>query len=278
MLPSWGKRDTWIQRVYRFKKEREEGGDVSRWAINQDTLGMVQSTYNGVETYRFEANLHRTSVASLKTELLVIGMFPSDSFLDLYFGADRHNALEDDKPLSFYEDQSLRDMWLEVRKVDFEDEISKPDCGCELALTYQPRDSKRSMRSLKDKSQASAPDPSLKRTLDIMEGKVIPTITERMEQVGQLTSQLIQAIEAGGGRDILHPRFKGRKSTSGAEIMDNLEDLEELVGERRQNLKRTLRVGNGNQVSSEDEDEGIPREHEESFMADRYQRIDSNSS
>ena len=159
MLPSWGKRDTWIQRVYRFKEERGEGGDITRWAINQDTRGLVQRTSNGIETYRFEANLHRTSVAILKTELLVIGMFPSDSTLDLYFGADRHNALEDDKPLSFYEGQNFRDMLLEVRKVDHEDEISTTDLGCELALTYQPRDPKRSMRSIKDKSRAYAPDP-----------------------------------------------------------------------------------------------------------------------
>jgi hypothetical protein len=149
MLPSWGKRDTWIQRVCRFKEEREEGGHISRWAINQDTLGIVQRTRNGIETHRSEANLHRISVAILKTELLVIGMFPSDSTLDLYFGADRHNALEDDKPFSFYEGQNFRDMWLEVRKVDHEDEISTTDLGCELALTYQPRDPKRSMRSIK---------------------------------------------------------------------------------------------------------------------------------
>lgn len=270
MLPSWGKRDTWIQRVYRLKEEREEDGDISRWAINQDTLGVVQRTHNGIETYRFEANLHRTSVAILKTELLVIGMFPSDSTLDLYFGADRHNALEDDKPLSFYEGQNFRDLWLEVRKVDHEVEISTPDLGSELAFTYQPRYPKRSMRSIKDKSRAYATDPSLKRTLEIMEGSAVPTIKERMERIGQLASRLMQATEAGGGRDILHPHLKGRKSTSGAEILDNLEDVEELEEERRQTLKRALRSGNGNQMPSEELDEGIRRGHEESFMADTY--------
>ncbi len=94
----------------------EEGGYVSRWTTNQDTLGIVQRTHNGVQTYRFEANLHRISVATLKTELLVTGMFPSDCTLDLYFGADRHNALEDNKPLSFYEGQNFRDVWLESER------------------------------------------------------------------------------------------------------------------------------------------------------------------
>ena len=84
-----------------------------------------------------------------------------------------------------------------VQKVDYEDEISTPDFGCELVPTYQPQDPKRTMRSIKDKSQASAPDPSLKRALEIMEGSAVPTITERMEQVGQLIFRLMQATEAG---------------------------------------------------------------------------------
>jgi hypothetical protein len=111
-----------------------------------------------------------------------------------------------------------------------------------------------------------------------MEGSAVPTITEGMERIGQLASRLMQATEAGGGRDILHPHLKGRKSTSGAEILYNLEDLEELEEERRQTLKRALRIGNGNQMPSEELDEGIPRGHEESFMADTYQRIGSNCS
>ena len=278
MLPSWGQLDTWVQRVYRFKEEMEEGGYVSRWAINQDTLGIVQKTHNGVQTYRFEANIHRINVATLKTELLVIGMFPSDCTLDLCFVADHHNALEDNKPLSFYEGQKFTDVWLEVPKVDYEDEISIPDFGCELALTYQPQDPKRIMRSIKDKGQAPAPDPSLERALDIMEGGAVPTITERMEQVGQLTFRLMQATEAGTGRDILHLHLKGKNSTSGAEILDNLEDLEKLEDERRQTLKRALRFRNGNQIPSEESEKGSRVGHEESFMAETYQRIDFNCS
>jgi hypothetical protein len=48
MLPSWGQLDTWVQRVYRFEEEIEKGGYVSRWAINQDTLGLVRRTHDGV--------------------------------------------------------------------------------------------------------------------------------------------------------------------------------------------------------------------------------------
>jgi hypothetical protein len=147
-------------------------------------------------------------------------------------------------------------VWLEVRKVDYEDEISTLDSGCELALTYQPQDRKRTMRSIKDKSQASAPDPSLERAPEIMEGSTVPKITERMEQVGQLTFRLMQATEAGRGRDILHLHLKGRKSTSGAEILDNLEDLEKLEDEKRQTLKQAFRFRNGNQIPSEESEKG----------------------
>jgi hypothetical protein len=266
-LPTWGSRDTWEQRVCRFRKEEEAGGEVSRWAINQDALGIVLRTRNGVEIYRFEANLRRTSVAILKTELLVIGMFPSDSILDLYFGPDRQNALEDDKPLSFYEGKTFRDMWLEVRRAEFDDGRLNAD---EEPLVYEPPTPVRKVSSVR----CTAPDPSLKRTYDIMEGNVAPTITERMQQVGQLASRLIQATEAVGRRDILHTYLKGRKSTSGAEMLDDLEDLEELQEEEREALKRAIVGGKENEVPSDDEDDGVPRGHESSYMAEMYRSID----
>jgi hypothetical protein len=120
----------------------------------------------------------------LKTELLAIGMFPSDSILDLYFGPDRQNALEDDKPLSFYEGRSFRDMWLETRTAKSGDGDGPPD---EEPLVYEPPAPVRKISSVR----STAHDPSLKRRYDIMEGNVASTITERMQQVGQLASRLI---------------------------------------------------------------------------------------
>ncbi len=171
-------------------------------------------------------------------------------------------------------------MWLEVLKVDHEDVITTPGLGYELALTYQPRDPKRSMRTRKDKSRAYAPDPSLKCTFEIIEGSRVPTISERMDRIGQLASRLMKATEAGGGREILRPHSKGRKSTSGPEILDNFEDFEDFEEERRQTLKPAWRFRNENwdQMSNEESDKGIPRGHEESFMAHTYQCIDSNCS
>jgi hypothetical protein len=276
-LPTWGSRDTWEQRVLRFRDEETACGEVSRWAINQDALGIVLRTRGGVEVYRFEANPWRTSVAILKTELLAIGMFPSDSILDLYFGSDRQSALEDDKPLSFYEGKSFQDMWLEVRTADFDDEDDNSDVG-EQPIVYEPPALVRRTNYAKGNNQMPAPDPSLKRTYDIMEGNVAPTITERIQQVGQLASRLMQATEAGGGREILHPHLNGRKSTSGAEILDNLENMEEVQEQRRGALKRAVGGGKENEVPSDGGDGAIPRGHEGTFMAETYRSINSHCS
>jgi len=275
-LPTWGTRDTWEQRLYRFEEEIEMGGNVSRWPINQDALGIVLRTHGGVETYRFEANPARTSVAILKTELLVIGMFPSDSSIDLYFGADRRNALEDDKPLSFYQGRNFKDLWLEVHPAEID-----ADCTPEAdkaPVVYEPPAPIRRIKSVKGQSLVRRPDPSLKRTYDIMEGSVAPTITERIQQIGQLASRLTQATEAGGGREILHPHLRGRKSTSGAEILDNLEDLEDLRAEKIEALKQTLGTGKENEAPSDDENDEIPRGHESTYMAATYRSIRPNCS
>ncbi|KAE9363440.1 hypothetical protein N431DRAFT_389312 [Stipitochalara longipes BDJ] len=276
-LPTWGTRDTWEQRLYRFEEDVDAGGKVSRWAINQDVLGVVLRTRNGVEIYRFEANPARTSVAILKTELLVIGMFPSDSNLDLYFGADRRNALDDDKPLSFYEGRSFKDLWLEVRPAEFDDEDSTSKVD-KTPIVYEPPAPMRKIKPVKGNNLVQKPDPSLKRTYDIMEGTVAPTITERMQQVGQLASRLTQVTEAGGGREMLHPHLKGRKSTSGAEMLDNLEDLEDLRAERMEALKQALEAGKENEVPSDGEDDGIPRGHESTYMAATYRSIEPHCS
>jgi hypothetical protein len=223
-LPTWGIRNTWEQRVLRFQEEKAEDGGVSRWAINQDALGVVLRTRGGVEIYRFEANPHRTSVAILKTELLARGMFQSDSILYLYFGSDRQNALEDDKPLSFYHGKSFNDMWLEVRTPDYDVEDDTVGIA-ERPIVYQALRLARRNNHGKSNHQVPAPDLSLKRTYDIMEGTVPRIVTERMQQVRQLASRLTQAIEAGGRREILHPHLQGRQSTSEAEKLDDPEKI-----------------------------------------------------
>ena len=273
-LPTWGTRDTWEQRIYRFEEEVKIGGQLSRWAINQDALGVVLRTRDGVEIYRFEANPDRASVAILKTELLVIGMFPSDSIIDLYFGADRRNTLEDDKPLSFYQCRGLKDLWFVVRSAEVDDEDGTPELN-KTPIVYKSPALTRKTKPVNGNFVVEKPDPSLKRTYDVMKGTVAPTIAERILQIGQLASRLTQATDAGGGREILHPHLKGRKSTSGAEMLDNLEDLEDLREERMEALKLSLGSGEENE---EIEDVGVPKGHESTHMAAIYRSIQAQCS
>ena len=168
-------------------------------------------------------------------------------------------------------------MWLEVHSPNYDDEDDTPDAE-EQPIVYEPPAPVRRTNSANGNHQILAPDHSLKRTYDIMEGTVAPTITERMQRVGQLASRLTQATAAGGGREILHPHLKGRKSTSGAEMLDNLEDLEEVQEEKRQALKQALGSGKENEEPSDEEEDGIPRGHEGTFMAETYRSIDPRCS
>jgi hypothetical protein len=65
--------------------------------------------------------------------------------------------------------------------------------------------------------------------------------------------------------------LKGRKSTSGVEMLDNLEDLEE----KREALEWAVRGWKENKVPS-DEDDGIPCGHESSYMAETYRSVDTH--
>jgi hypothetical protein len=294
-LPNWGTSETWIQRLIRFREEQTAGGNISRWEINQDSQGLVLRTRGDIEVYRWVANLHRTSVAGLKTAILFIGMFPSTSVLDLYFGADRQNALQDDKALSFYEGKNFRDIWLELQTSDSGDGEALPDMEEQPIVYHPPSPAKRRgpskstantrTNSGKDNPDKSGPKPSLKRSYDIMEGTTAPTITERMQQIGQVASRLTQATKAGGGRELLQPHLKGRKSRSGAEMLDNLEDLEEEQEEREKALRRAItgarctKNGNGNGLPNGDDDgyEDIPNGSGRSFMAKTYRSIMADS-
>lgn len=229
-------------------------------------------TRNGVELYRWVLNHHRTTVIALKTELLRNGEFPSNGIFNLYFGADRSIPLEDDKPLSFYEGQDFKDIWLELSMVDAYDNSDDGD----QPLIYQPPiPGKR--KSPSNSSSKSPPklDPSVKRSYDIMEGNAAPTITERMGQVGQTGSRLMQATEAGGGRELLQPHLKGRKSTSGGEMLDNLEDLDDEREEKEEALRQAVASAKGGNRDNPPDNDEIPRGSESSFMADTYRSAKS---
>jgi hypothetical protein len=211
--------------------------------------------------------------------LLKNGEFPSNGILNLYFGADRSMPLEDEKPLSFYEGKDFKDIWLVLSTADADDDEFDDD---DQPLVYQPprpgkkkspsnSSSKSPPKGKKSSTGPPAVDPSLKRAYDIMEGNAEPTITERMQLVGQTGSRLTKVTEASGGRELLRPHLKGRKSTSAVEMLDNLEDLEDEREEKNEALRQAMagaKGGNGNEINDDDDD--IPHGSESSFMADTF--------
>jgi hypothetical protein len=224
---------------------------------------------------------HRSQNRAVKN-----GKFPSNSILNLYFGADRSMALEGEKPLSFYEGKDFKDIWLVLNTADADDDEFNDD---NEPLVYQPpgpvkkkspsnssskSPCKRAPKGNKSSTATPAADPSLKRAYDIMEGNAEPTITERMQHVGQTGSRLTKATEAGGGRELLQPHLKGRKSTSAVEMLDNLEDLEDEREEKNEALRQAIagaKGGNGNETNeTNDDDDDIPHGSESSFMADTF--------
>ena len=248
-LPVWGNRRIWIQRHAAFEREKKYGLKGRRQEIGFDSIGVVDRSINGIETYAWDALLAGSSVQALKGALCEAGHFPSDCTLNLYFGNNRGMPLQDEKPLTFYEPVDWKNLTLEITRTS---QADKPDTKISEAeppvIYYKPKIPSIPHWISGDGHGASITDsnspiarPSkhprvpkdVQRIYDLTHNIAQPTVTELLESIHTRAQELTQIQHPLGARDVLRPHLKTVRSKSVVEMLDNLRDLEEVRGKRQ---------------------------------------------
>ncbi|KAL2061643.1 hypothetical protein VTL71DRAFT_7020 [Oculimacula yallundae] len=258
-LPTWGSRRIWVERHAAFEREQIHGL-ATRRDINYDSKGEIQRSIDLVEIYAWDAVLAGSSVQALKGALFEAGHFPSDATLDLYFGNDRQTALQDDKPLAYYETESWENLSLEITRT------SPPDTTTADAeppvLVYQPRlpaglviDPSRTNDAIEfggaglgrrlgttgdasSESPAQLPDipQDVQRIYNLTHNLARPTVTEHLDSIHTRFSELTAILKPSGARDTLRPHLAAQHATSAVEMMDSYHDMIEVREDRQRHV------------------------------------------
>jgi hypothetical protein len=190
---------------------------------SRDVPEITSRTLNGVETYLFTCNLDSTSIRSLHSSLFIEGLFPYDAELTLWRGNQVINTFENEDDtlatvLSHHPEGSFVDFQLQVTSSD--------NLAGKRAQTFHhpPIYIPRNTQSVTANRYI---DPALWRRANVVEGGTVATFRERWQMVQDFSGKLEKALCVNGGRDVLRPYKTGVRSTSGAEILDNLQGVME---------------------------------------------------
>lgn len=294
-LPEWGELSIRKLRVQRFRDQvsRNRRPDRTSILINKDGLPHPRVGLDGVEIYRFDVVLDRSTVAGLKSDLFRIAMIPANHDINLFFGQDRTEPLQDVERLDFYDEASVDWTTLEMTTVLREGappvpkllvpgyipvitgSAGSPGDGDTLGVPAGPGGQRND-----DGNKPSSPiDPVRRRDYDIRKGTVQPTVTERLQTISRQSLQLKHILVAGGGVDPLRPHLKDVLASTSIEMLNNIDNILDVNKENNELVDRYVDDFGQSKPPSDvfgvDLENDIPNNAPE-HMRDLFRRLRSN--
>ena len=225
---------------------------------------IASRTFHGVETYLFTCNLDSTTIRSLRSSLFIEGLFPYDAELTLLRENRGSDAFDD-------EDNTLANVLsrrLEGSNVDLQLQVnSSDDMAGDLEAQALNRPFIYKPRNAQSIAVNGLVDPAFMRRANVISGRAAPTFGERWQVAREFSEALEKAFWVDGGKDVLRPYKKGVKSTSGAEILENLRE----VMEAEAGFLEAMGVGDDNLVDGNED--RVLEEVAGSHMAELYRRV-----